>query len=349
MAKPTPSLTAGSTRLAYVDYAKGIGITLVVFGHALRGLDGRLIEMNHTVWQSVDIWIYSFHMPLFFYLAGLFVERSVKSRSSGRFVLDRIKVLMYPYFVWGLLQSSIQIVTPGTRTETSWTQLWRIVYLPPAQYWFLYALFILSVFYLLARRMKLTPLVFAIGSIILFVFGRWMFFGSWIVLHLACGFLIYFALGTWIGSSAIIQWPLKLRAEVLAMITGLGFLTVTLMMFVGQNEAFGVTAAICGTLACVTLAELASRGGRTFGFLRSWGQLSLEIYVAHTIFSAAVRILMTRIGIVNVPTHLVVGTLVGLLAPWALASVCYRMGWYYVFTLLPARVPGVIAAKNTAR
>lgn len=47
-------------RLEYIDIARGIGIVLVVLGHCLSQLDGGL-----------RTFIYSFHMPLFFALAGM--------------------------------------------------------------------------------------------------------------------------------------------------------------------------------------------------------------------------------------------------------------------------------------
>lgn len=45
-------------RLKHIDTAKGLGIILVVWGHSL-------IEFGHYI-------IYMFHMPLFFYLSGIF-------------------------------------------------------------------------------------------------------------------------------------------------------------------------------------------------------------------------------------------------------------------------------------
>ena len=51
-----------SERIAWIDAAKGIGILLVVLGHTF----------NIPVW--LHNWIYSFHMPLFFLLAGLIIR-----------------------------------------------------------------------------------------------------------------------------------------------------------------------------------------------------------------------------------------------------------------------------------
>ena len=46
-----------NSRISWIDIVKGIGICLVVLGHVYR-------------FNSVLIWIYSFHMPLFFALSG---------------------------------------------------------------------------------------------------------------------------------------------------------------------------------------------------------------------------------------------------------------------------------------
>lgn len=48
-------------RLREIDIAKGYGIILVIMGHILT--EGSFRE-----------WIYSFHMPLFFFLAGAVVS-----------------------------------------------------------------------------------------------------------------------------------------------------------------------------------------------------------------------------------------------------------------------------------
>ncbi len=50
------------SRIEWVDIAKGIGIILVIIGHV------------NTFNSSVKEWIYSFHMPLFFILAGVTIS-----------------------------------------------------------------------------------------------------------------------------------------------------------------------------------------------------------------------------------------------------------------------------------
>ena len=52
------SIRGGEDRVVLYDIIKGIGIMLMVLGH--------------TCGQPLYNWIYSFHMPLFFIVSGLF-------------------------------------------------------------------------------------------------------------------------------------------------------------------------------------------------------------------------------------------------------------------------------------
>ena len=73
-------------RLSYIDILKGFGIILVVFGHIYHN-------------DIVVSWVYSFHMPLFFFAAGwLYKEKPVVVDIKRRFT-----TIMIPYFCFGSL------------------------------------------------------------------------------------------------------------------------------------------------------------------------------------------------------------------------------------------------------
>lgn len=55
-------------RNQWVDLCKGIGIILVVYGHVARGVFNAGIPLDEASYKLVDSIIYSFHMPLFFFL-----------------------------------------------------------------------------------------------------------------------------------------------------------------------------------------------------------------------------------------------------------------------------------------
>ena len=85
--KPTPEtrepITSG-TRSNIVDIVKGIAIALVVYGHTAQGMIHRKWWVGPGAIFS-DEFIYSFHMPVFFFVAGLFVMNSLARRGSRHF------------------------------------------------------------------------------------------------------------------------------------------------------------------------------------------------------------------------------------------------------------------------
>ena len=71
-------------RIEWVDAAKGIGILMVMFGH-------------HWLDWKYCYYFYSFHMPLFFILAGYtFSDR----RAPFDFIKQKAKVLIIPYVLF---------------------------------------------------------------------------------------------------------------------------------------------------------------------------------------------------------------------------------------------------------
>jgi len=54
----------------WVDYFKAIGIILVVYGHSARGLHAAHLPFDQDMFMAFDAAIYSFHMPLFFFISG---------------------------------------------------------------------------------------------------------------------------------------------------------------------------------------------------------------------------------------------------------------------------------------
>jgi acyltransferase len=78
---------AQAKRVDWADAAKGLGMILVVFGHI------PLFGMPKTV-----EFIYLFHLPLFFLLAGLFQERSQQEGEFMGFLRHKCRLRLSPYF-----------------------------------------------------------------------------------------------------------------------------------------------------------------------------------------------------------------------------------------------------------
>ncbi|MDO5969176.1 acyltransferase family protein [Flavivirga aquimarina] len=72
------------SRFNWIDQAKGLGIFLVIYAHNFPYLES---------------YIYSFHMPLFFFISGMFHPKETNSKT----IIHRAKSLLIPYFFWAFL------------------------------------------------------------------------------------------------------------------------------------------------------------------------------------------------------------------------------------------------------
>ncbi|MCO5383619.1 MAG: acyltransferase family protein [Methanosarcina barkeri] len=77
-------------RLRWIDALKGIGIMLVVFAH-------------HSLPLALNNYIYSFHMPLFFFISGFLFDFGKYAGSAANFVKGRFRSLIVPYFCFAVL------------------------------------------------------------------------------------------------------------------------------------------------------------------------------------------------------------------------------------------------------
>lgn len=322
-----------SKRIDWLDYAKGIGIFLVVTGHTLRAMvKSEILEASPMV-DGIDRWIYAFHMPLFFFISGLLIERSL-SKSLPKFAIDKLKTIAYPYIFWSLLQGMLQIfASKYTNNEISWDRLWRIVYAPVMQFWFLYVLFLSMLLYAIARQLKISPGGFLVCCIILYLLKIFSInMGTWGVLYQVRTFAIYLGIGAVMGSKFDLKQLRQIPTLMLLAIMGTGF------MFVGFAVRLNWTGlpvaklllALWGIVATLALAILMERL-RIFPAVKQWGTLSMAIFLAHTIASAVLRTVLLQLGIEVPIIHLAIQNWAGIYLPIALYIICRQFKLTYIF------------------
>ncbi|MHB8893693.1 MAG: acyltransferase family protein [Candidatus Geothermincolia bacterium] len=124
----------GSGRDTGIDALKGFAIILVVLGHCFEIADPGLFVPNASFRHHLATFIYTFHMPLFIFLAGYVM--SGKTVRVGRSFLR----LMVPFFTWMLLK--FFLTTPigsyGRIARYSGDTVWGMANAP---LWFLWTLF----------------------------------------------------------------------------------------------------------------------------------------------------------------------------------------------------------------
>ena len=79
--------TMKTGRYKFIDAVKGIGAILVIIGH---------LGINYYL----TIWIYMFHMPLFFFISGFLEKESSSCLRTD--IFHKANKILYPYFSLGI-------------------------------------------------------------------------------------------------------------------------------------------------------------------------------------------------------------------------------------------------------
>ena len=93
-----------------LDFAKGVGIILMVLGHCFSAGNG----------ETLRAWFYSFHMPLFFAIPGILAWSRNQALSFTALIKKRTRSLLFPYYVWGVLAAFFLTVVGRKPLEWLW-------------------------------------------------------------------------------------------------------------------------------------------------------------------------------------------------------------------------------------
>ena len=118
-------------RESYLDIAKGLGIIMVILGHIEIGFATK--------------WLYSFHLPLFFFVSGICFHYK---ENFFHYLKKKVKRCLIPYFVFGILIVLVESKTGylyNTGFKSNLTYL--LVQQRYSTLWFLATLFFASIFF----------------------------------------------------------------------------------------------------------------------------------------------------------------------------------------------------------
>lgn len=309
-------------RSDWVDVAKGLGIVLVVHGHVARGLMSAGLVPDAPWLKLIDRGIYMFHMPLFFFLAGLFFWPSRRQRSDAAFMVGKAETIVYPYLLWSLLQGGLEVMLSRfTNGAVTTDQVLALLWLPRAQFWFLYSLFLIIVVACLLLRRDLWW-----RDWVVFGLGVWMFLDGWRLPQeyrpwLVTSWFVYFAAGI---CASRWDWPRIASRRNWVFLAGVVGVVFWLGVQVQYPEPTrlggwpGLIAAAAGIAFAVSLSLLLCwRPGRLSAGLLSLGRASMAIYLMHILVGAAVRTALAKgLHVHDLGIHLVAGLALGLGVPW---------------------------------
>jgi fucose 4-O-acetylase-like acetyltransferase len=322
-----------SKRIEYLDIAKGIGILLVVLGHN----DFEVISLfAHQV-------IYSFHMPLFFFLSGYFINATVPFFD---FFKKRFNALLKPYLFTILLIYLTSISFEKMGFNTAITRTIKSLYgsghyLDWVQLWFLPHLFVVSLYAFLFIRIVssklpnrwvawgvlLATLAISVSFLHTFypfpvsIFGKdYELFGLPFSLDLVLLSGFFFIMGNEVrqvtSEKTFDNWLLLIG-------TGIGLILLNLLFpyeidfNIRLYESFLVntTEAILGILFVLALSrQIELRTSRLASVFKYLGNVSLIILVFHVPMQAFWGQKVMNVTN-NFPLSIVVGFVIGVVGP----------------------------------
>lgn len=280
-----------STRIASLDIAKGLGILLVVFGHQ--------IDYFHLDCPGAYPFIYLFHVPLFFFLSGIFYN---DSDGLWPFVKKKFLRLYIPYLLANVFFFTVEMTRAKFMGDSydgslKWPDLfyaisglWPVPSMLSRPTWFILILFRISILYKLIQlisgsRKWITALICTGIGITGLVFApeAYMIGQTMVALPFFCaGNLIGrrgFEAGTRTG------WPFIHIAILLAAIPSLYAISLhqntNIAVNVYGNPLLLVTGAIIGIAAVICLAGILSKTYYTSRILEFIGRHTLPILIWH--------------------------------------------------------------------
>ncbi|MES1226442.1 MAG: acyltransferase, partial [Bacteroidota bacterium] len=306
-----------TNRLAWIDYTRGICIILVCYRHCFDGLkESYMTVTDYPFLQMLNVCFYSFRMPLFFIISGLFVSRSLQKKGLGDYIRGRFGIVFFPLIIWGSLQITLQLLLKDyVNAKPAPFDYINLIIFPRnptnnQQFWYLNALFFVGVFYAffkivlrfkLWHQMLLSLFLYTVAAFMSFNGATFYIFPD--IFH----FYIYFCIGDAISSSIfkkettdIILSPKWLIVSgVFCIILQTIFTTINIGHaddnYININMPYLLLIiSLSGCAFMIQIAQILQKKD-ILRWLRVIGYHSLFIYLMHLMIIAGVRVALVRI------------------------------------------------------
>ncbi|MEO6919697.1 MAG: acyltransferase family protein [Collimonas sp.] len=344
--------SALTDRFGLIDNAKAIGIILVVLGHS-RGVPDYLSRV-----------IFSFHVPLFFFLSGFLLKTSKLEATVSRNVIKTLRALAIPYLLFFLFAFAYWLVTRhvGTKAVLFAGQAWYepvtglFTGLEPDLYvdpplWFFPCLIMTAILYQVSRKFMAVPAsTWLFAAIAFAVTMTWKYAAFRLPLGMDSMWiaLSFYTIGQFVRDKRLLE---NLRTIHLLLIFSL---SSALLLYTGSfndkvdlaNMVFGMRpelyllTSLLGIVATLSVSGLLP----ACGVGRWFSANTLIIFPAHFVFLSLVRGMATSLHIIPKDYNYALG--------WSVAStvlailLCIPLAYCYrrlqAFIDKPA-MPGITA------
>src|SRR5438093_366633 len=124
------SAVAKHDKIPWVYHARGIAIMLIVYRHVVLGMKFSDVHVSPLMYD-LQMVFFNFRMPAFFILSGVFIMKSLKSKSEMHVARNKANTLLYPYILWGCITLVLQICfSHFSNARRSWSDFEYIIIQP---------------------------------------------------------------------------------------------------------------------------------------------------------------------------------------------------------------------------
>jgi peptidoglycan/LPS O-acetylase OafA/YrhL len=316
--------------IKWINYAKAFAISLIVYRHALTGMQDTGIEFSPILMIANDTFM-SFSMQLFMMLSGIFFYKSFKKRTFNAFVKNKISTILWPYFVWVCIQLTVQIILSPYTNRQRTIEDYTLLFTHPRQldqFWYLYALFFVTLTHALLNALKLPKWALVTIGIVLYFLAP--LFIEIDVIYLTTYFYIFYALGDLLAD-LLLDYQLKKRYIYWALLASSILLLLSQWFYLNQSNILNIYLLIIGLIGSffmITSAILLERK-KHFPLLVKIGQKSMPIYLIHVLIVAATRIFLIKVlTFENEGIILLISVILGILIPVIFHDLTRKRFWW---------------------
>ncbi len=348
-----PQATLGNSRYAWIDYAKGICILLVTFRHVQEGLHPADAPYPYYGLKFADVFFFSFRMPLFFIISGVFLGGTLRKKSVNDYISSRFKTLVYPLLLWGTIQVTLQLIfkdyVNADRTPIDYLNL-LIRPREIEQFWYLHTLFLTGSFYAIMKvyaKFKIFHQIL-LGILLYAITGYFRYHNLYEHLFIfdVLFYYIFFAVGDMFGEFILNPKNFKMLSSrktfllftPVFLVLELYFTNINMTQhwdYYVQNQmpALFLIVGLVGGAYLIHCSFMLQKLD-ILKFLRVIGYYSLHIYVIHLAVTAGTRIFFRNVlHYDNFVVLLIVSTILGIAVPIMIANVADRLGMWWLFSL----------------
>lgn len=361
-----------SKRLAWIDYAKGLTIILVVYHHSFLTLVNAGVEVN--AWLiNANLSVYSFRMPMFFMLSGLFIAKSLEKRGAKKYIESRVRLLLYPYILWAVIQATFGILFSQYANATWNLHRYLVIFYQPnatSQLWYLITLFNTALlFVIMDTKLRFNSKTQFVFGIILYMISPFLFFNS--MIQDTTRFYVYLVFGSLISNFILADKNFKLLSSfklliplgilmflsqyylfrhqylyILEMKIDLGTLSFSnvLLHLWGMLKFTGIV--MIGCAFVLNLCAILQRIGKAT-FIRVVGYHSLYIYLMHVLLAVGIRMFFVNyLDFTNAFVILPIQIIVGMIGAVMIYNLCLHMRLRMLFEYEPGAIKKVLQKLN---